>query len=79
MADRERGDKVKVVDRRWLTPEGVPRDDAPAPAPSEPETAPAQAVAPPEPAATRAEEPRARDATRDSGGPGLADLVDFFA
>jgi hypothetical protein len=76
VADEKLGDGVKVVDRRWLTPEGELRDESQMPMPiAEPPAAES-----PEPAATPspAAEPEAPPAIRLPQGVVL-NLVDFLA
>ena len=90
MADEIKDDKVRVVDRRWFTAEGEPRDDAPAApaeaAPSSPhDTPPPEAAsAPPPPAPSAGPEARgAHPPTIGADEPpsevGFLDLVDFLA
>ena len=76
MVDRESGDRVKVVDRRWLTAEGNPREGAPAVEPAA--TATVHPQAPPAPAPLEEALPAADETPPDSSV-GLVDVVDFFA
>jgi hypothetical protein len=90
VADEDKDDKVRVVDRRWFTAEGELKDGAPAApaeaAPSSPhDTPPPEAAsAPPSPAPSAGPEARgARPPTLGADEPpsevGFLDLVDFLA
>ncbi len=85
MAEDDRDEKVKVVDRRWFTAEGELKDPAPAgateatpaaPAPAEPPSA-----SPPPPPPPQAGSPQAARAGSDlpPADLGFLDLVDFLA
>lgn len=82
MSDEEKATKpVKVIDRRWFTPDGELREDLPPSPPAEPGPSPQ----PLQQDASKKEQPPREEPQKGRGGVHLPnrltffDLVDFFA
>ncbi|MGC8917551.1 MAG: DUF1844 domain-containing protein [Thermoanaerobaculum sp.] len=77
MSDEEKPQKkVKVIDRRWFTPDGELRDDLPPTPPSKPEPAPPPKAEPPR--KETAAEGKGRGNVHFPNRLSFFDVVDFF-
>jgi hypothetical protein len=80
VADEKKDDKVRVVDRRWFTAEGDPKDGAPS-APAAP-----RPVAQPTPSVPERTQPEGEESSQPASGTdqlpskvSFLDLIDFLA
>lgn len=80
MRDEEKAKKqVKVIDRRWFTPDGELREDLPPAPPPAPEVSSTEAPPTPPQATPKEDAPRGRGGVHLPNRLSFFDLVDFFA